>query len=462
MARRSDRMDTLVSLSKRRGFVYPSSEIYGGLRAAWDYGPLGVEMKENIKRLWWRSMVQERDDIVGLDSSVILATEVWQASGHITEFVDPLTECQSCHRRFRADHLIEAYTEKRGHPPENGLADIACPNCGTRGAFTEPRMFNGLLRTYLGAVEDESGLAYLRPETAQGIFINYKNVLQTSRKKVPFGIGQVGKSFRNEITPGNFIFRTREFEQMEMEFFVRPGTDEDWHQRWIETRLAWYTDLGLSKDSLRLYEHPKDKLSHYSKRTVDIEYRFDFEGSEWGELEGIANRTDFDLSTHARASGQDLSYLDAESGERFVPYVIEPAAGVGRAMLAFMLDAYTEDEAPDAKGKLEKRTVLRLDPRLAPVKVAVLPLSRHADLSPRAREVAALLRRHWNTEFDDASAIGRRYRRQDEIGTPFCVTVDFDTPEDQAVTVRERDSMGQERIGLDALVPYLAQRLPGC
>ena len=462
MARRSDRMDTLVSLSKRRGFVYPSSEIYGGLRAAWDYGPLGVEMKENIKRLWWRSMVQERDDIVGLDSSVILATEVWQASGHITEFVDPLTECQSCHRRFRADHLIEAYTEKRGHPPENGLADIACPNCGTRGAFTEPRMFNGLLRTYLGAVEDESGLAYLRPETAQGIFINYKNVLQTSRKKIPFGIGQIGKSFRNEITPGNFIFRTREFEQMEMEFFVRPGTDEDWHQRWIETRLAWYTDLGLAKDNLRLFEHPKDKLSFYSKRTVDIEYRFGFDGGEWGELEGLANRTDYDLSTHAQASGQDLSFLDAESGERFVPYVIEPAAGVGRAMLAFLLDAYTEDEAPDAKGKLEKRTVLRLDPRLAPVKVAVLPLSRHADLSPRAREVAALLRRHWNTEFDDASAIGRRYRRQDEIGTPFCVTVDFDTPEDQAVTVRERDTMGQERIGLDALVSYLAQRLPGC
>jgi glycyl-tRNA synthetase len=468
MARRSDRMDTLVSLSKRRGFVYPSSEIYGGLRAAWDYGPLGVELKDNIKRLWWRAMVQERDDIVGLDSSVILAPEVWQASGHITEFVDPLTECGSCHRRFRADHLIEAYTEKRGHPPENGLADIACPNCGTRGAFTEPRMFNGLLRTYLGAVErdgeagGESGLAYLRPETAQGIFINYKNVLQTSRKKVPFGIGQVGKSFRNEITPGNFIFRTREFEQMEMEFFVRPGTDEDWHQRWIDTRLAWYTDLGLAKDNLRLFEHPQDKLSHYSKRTVDIEYRFDFDGSEWGELEGIANRTDFDLSTHAKASGQDLSYLDAESGERFVPYVIEPAAGVGRAMLAFLLDAFTEDEAPDAKGKLEKRTVLRLDPRLAPVKVAVLPLSRHADLSPRAKEVAALLRRNWNTDFDDASAIGRRYRRQDEIGTPFCVTVDFETPQDQAVTVRERDSMRQERVGLDALVPYLSERLPAC
>jgi glycyl-tRNA synthetase len=461
MARRNDRMDTLVSLCKRRGIVFPSSEIYGGLRAAWDYGPLGVEIKNNIKRQWWQSMVQERDDIVGLDSSVILAPEVWQASGHITEFADPLTECMSCHRRYRADHLIEGYEEKHGHPPEGGLADIACPNCGTRGAFTEPRMFNGLLRTFLGATEDESGLAYLRPETAQGIFINYRNVLQTSRKKVPFGIGQIGKSFRNEITPGNFIFRTREFEQMEMEFFVRPGTDEDWHQRWIETRLGWYLDLGVTKENLRLFEHPQDKLSHYSKRTVDIEYRYDFAGSEWGELEGIANRTDFDLSTHAKASGQDLSYLDAETGERFVPYVIEPAAGVDRAMLMFLLDAYAEDEAPDAKGKLEKRTVLRLDHRLAPVKVAVLPLSRHADLSPKARDVAALLRKHWNADFDDASAIGRRYRRQDEIGTPFCVTVDFDTLEDHAVTVRERDSMLQERVGIDGLVTYLSQRLAG-
>jgi glycyl-tRNA synthetase len=462
MARRNDRMDTLVSLAKRRGIVYPSSEIYGGLRAAWDYGPLGVEIKNNIKRQWWRSMVQERDDIVGLDSSVILAPEVWQASGHLTEFVDPLTECQSCHHRFRADHLIEAYEVKHGHAPENGLADIACPNCGTRGAFTEPRMFNGLLRTYLGATEDESGLAYLRPETAQGIFINFRNVLQTSRKKVPFGIGQIGKSFRNEITPGNFIFRTREFEQMEMEFFVRPGTDEDWHDRWIETRLAWYHDLGVTKENLRLYEHPADKRSHYSKRTVDIEYRYDFTGTEWGELEGIANRTDYDLGVHAKASGQDLSYLDAESGERFIPYVIEPAAGVDRAMLMFLLDGYAEDEAPDAKGKLEKRTVLRLDHRLAPVKVAVLPLSRHADLSPKARDVAALLRKHWNADFDDASAIGRRYRRQDEIGTPLCVTVDFDTLEDQAVTVRERDSMAQQRVGIDALVAYLSERLPGC
>jgi glycyl-tRNA synthetase len=455
-------MDILVSLSKRRGIVFPSSEIYGGLRAAWDYGPLGVEMKNNIKRQWWRTMVQQRDDIVGLDSSVILAPEVWQASGHITEFVDPLTECQSCHKRFRADHLIEAYEAKHGHAPEDGLASLACPNCGTRGALSPPRMFNQLLRTYLGPVEDDSGLAYLRPETAQGIFINYRNVLQTSRKKVPFGIGQIGKSFRNEITPGNFIFRTREFEQMEMEFFVKPGTDEDWHQRWIDDRLAWHVDLGISKDNLRLYEHPQEKLSHYSTRTVDIEYKFDFQGSEWGELEGIANRTDFDLTTHGKASGQDMSYLDPESGERYIPYVIEPALGVDRTLLVHLLDSYTEDEAPDAKGNMEKRTVLRLDHRIAPVKVAVLPLSRNADLSPKARDVAAKLRGLWNTDFDDASAIGRRYRRQDEIGTPYCVTVDFDTLDDQAVTVRERDSMQQERVGIDSLVSYLSERLAGC
>jgi glycyl-tRNA synthetase len=385
---------------------------------------------------------------------------VWEASGHVTNFTDPLTECQVCHKRYRADHLLEGYEEKHGHPPEHGLADVTCPNCGTRGAFDEPRQFNTMLRTYLGAVEDTSGLAYLRPETAQGIFINYKNVLTTSRRKIPFGIGQIGKSFRNEITPGNFIFRTREFEQMEMEFFVRPGSDEEWHDYWIEARLAWYTELGIKKENLRLYEHPKEKLSHYSKRTVDIEYRFDFVGTEWGELEGIANRTDFDLSTHQERSKVDMTYLDQESGERFIPYVIEPAAGVDRGMLTFLMDAYGEDEAPDAKGKLEKRTVLRLDPRLAPVKVAVLPLSRNADLSPKARDVAALLRKLWNTEFDDASAIGRRYRRQDEIGTPFCVTVDFDSLEDQAVTVRDRDTMTQDRIGIDALADYLGGRLP--
>jgi glycyl-tRNA synthetase len=462
MANRTDRLDTIVSLSKRRGLVYPSSEIYGGLRASWDYGPLGVEMKNNIKRQWWKSMVQERDDVVGLDSSVILAREVWEASGHVTEFVDPLTECQSCHKRFRADHLIEAYEERHGQPPAEGLAQITCPNCGTRGAFTEPRMFNGLLRTYLGATEDESGLAYLRPETAQGIFINYRNVLQTSRKKIPFGIGQIGKSFRNEITPGNFIFRTREFEQMEMEFFVKPGTDEEWHEYWITTRFGWYADLGVRKDNLRLFEHPVDKRSHYSKRTVDIEYRYGFPGSEWGELEGIANRTDFDLSTHARASGQDMSYLEADTGERYVPYVVEPAAGVDRSMLVFLMDGYAEDEAPDAKGKLEKRIVLRLDHRIAPVKAAVLPLSRNADLSPKARDLAAQLRKRWNVDFDDASAIGRRYRRQDEIGTPYCVTVDFETLNDQAVTVRARDTMQQDRVGIDALEAYLSERLTGC
>jgi glycyl-tRNA synthetase len=458
----ADRNDTIVSLSKRRGFVYPSSEIYGGQRSAWDYGPLGVELKENIKRQWWRAMVQIRDDIVGIDSSVILAREVWEASGHVTEFVDPLTECQSCHKRFRADQLIEAYEAKHGRPPASGLADVVCPHCGTRGAFTEPRMFNGLLRTHLGPVEDESGLAYLRPETAQGIFINFANVLQSSRKKPPFGIAQVGKSFRNEITPGNFIFRTREFEQMEMEYLVEPGTDEEWHDYWIAERTKWWMDLGISPDNLRHYEHPKEKLSHYSKRTVDIEYRFRFGGSEWGELEGIANRTDFDLSTHSTHSGVDLSYYDQDKSERWVPYVIEPAAGLTRGVLTFLLDAYSEDEAPNAKGQPEKRTVLRLDRRLAPVKAAVLPLSRNADLSPKARDLAAELRKSWSVEFDDAGAIGRRYRRQDEIGTPYCLTVDFDTLTDDAVTVRDRDSMAQERIAIDKAHAYLAERLPPC
>jgi glycyl-tRNA synthetase len=393
---------------------------------------------------------------------VILAREVWEASGHVATFTDPLTECLNCHHRFRADHLLEAYEERHGHPATAGLDDVNCPNCGVKGQFTEPKQFNGMLRTYIGPVEDESGLAFLRPETAQGIFINYKNVLTTSRKKLPFGIGQVGKSFRNEITPGNFIFRTREFEQMEMEFFVKPGTDEEWHQYWIDHRRDWWTGLGVNPDNLRLYEHPKEKLSHYAKRTVDIEYRFDFAGSEWGELEGVANRTDFDLSSHQKASGVDLTYLDQESGERYTPYVIEPAAGADRGTLVFLLDAYHEDEAPDAKGKLEKRTVLRLDPRLAPVKVAVLPLSRNADLSPKAKDIAAMLRKRWNTEFDDAQAIGRRYRRQDEIGTPYCVTVDFDTLNDKAVTVRERDTMRQERVGIDGVEAYLSDRLGLC
>ncbi|VTR78841.1 glycine--tRNA ligase [Cellulomonas hominis] len=455
------RLDSVVSLAKRRGFVFQSGEIYGGSRSAWDYGPLGVELKENIKKQWWRTVVQSRDDVVGLDSAVILPRQVWVASGHVGVFTDPLTECLSCHKRFREDHMLEEYEEKKGRAPENGLADIACPNCGTRGQWTEPRDFNMMLKTYLGPVEDESGLHYLRPETAQGIFVNFANVLTTSRKKPPFGIGQIGKSFRNEITPGNFIFRTREFEQMEMEFFVEPGTDETWHQYWIDARTDWYVDLGISRENLRHYEHPAEKLSHYSKRTVDIEYKFGFSGSEWGELEGIANRTDFDLSTHSKHSGQDLSYFDQTKDERWVPYVIEPAAGLTRSLMAFLIESYTEDEAPNAKGGVDKRTVLKLDPRLAPVKAAVLPLSRNEQLSPKARDLAAELRKSWNVDFDDAGAIGRRYRRQDEIGTPFCITVDFDTLDDQAVTIRHRDDMSQERVALDQVTGYLAQRLLG-
>ncbi|MDQ6527045.1 glycine--tRNA ligase [Nocardioides sp. LHD-245] len=462
-------VDQVVSLAKRRGFVYPCGEIYGGTRSAWDYGPLGVELKENIKRQWWRSMVQSRDDVVGLDSSVILPRQTWEASGHVATFNDPLTECLSCHKRYRYDHLQEQYAEKlakkTGHsanPDDVDLKDVVCANCGTRGAWTEPREFSGMLKTHLGVVEDESGLHYLRPETAQGIFLNFANVVTSQRMKPPFGIAQIGKSFRNEITPGNFIFRTREFEQMEMEFFVKPGEDEEWHKYWIEERTRWYVDLGIDPDNLRHFEHPKAKLSHYSKGTTDIEYRFNFTGSEWGELEGIANRTDFDLSTHAEHSGKDLSYFDQAANTRYVPYVIEPAAGLSRSLMTFLVDAYAEDEAPNTKGGVDKRTVLRLDPRLAPIKAAVLPLSRNEDLTPRAKAVATELRALWNVDFDDAGAIGKRYRRQDEIGTPYCVTVDFDTLDDQAVTVRDRDTMSQERVALDKLTTYFAERLVGC
>ena len=457
-------VDAVVNLCKRRGFVFPSGEVYGGTRSAWDYGPLGVELKENIKRQWWRAVVTSREDVVGLDSSVILPRQVWVASGHVGVFTDPLTECQQCHRRFRADHLEEGFLERKGRAPVDGLAEIACPNCGTKGRWTQPRDFNMMLKTHLGPVEDESGLHYLRPETAQGIFVNFANVMGSARRKPPFGIGQIGKSFRNEITPGNFIFRTREFEQMEMEYFVEPGTDAAWHEYWIEQRTRWYTDLGIDPENLRHYEHPAEKLSHYSTRTVDIEYRFGFAGSEWGELEGIANRTDFDLRTHSEHSGADLSYFDqskGEKGERWTPYVIEPAAGLTRSLMAFLCDAYAEDSAPNTKGGVDTRTVLRLDHRLAPVKAAVLPLSRSGDLGPVARDLAAQLRSAWNVELDDAGAIGRRYRRQDEIGTPFCLTVDFETLEDRAVTVRERDSMQQTRIALDQVQGYLAQRLVG-
>ncbi|MDO5729944.1 MAG: glycine--tRNA ligase [Actinomycetaceae bacterium] len=461
MAKSPSRLESVINLAKRRGFVYPCGEIYGGTRSAWDYGPLGVELKENIKKAWWARIVRERDDVVGLDSSVILPRQVWEASGHVTAFTDPLVECLECHKRLREDQLKEEYAAKKDIDESDvSMDDVACPNCGNRGKWTEPRAFSGLLKTYLGPVDDEAGLHYLRPETAQGIFINYMNVQTSARKKPPFGIAQIGKSFRNEITPGNFIFRTREFEQMELEFFVEPGTDEDWHQYWIDERIDWYVDLGIDRDNLRLYEHPQEKLSHYSKRTVDIEYTFGFQGSEWGELEGIANRTDYDLSTHAEKSGAKLDYFDQQKNERWTPYVVEPSAGLTRSLMAFLVEAYSEDEAPNAKGGVDKRTVLKLDPRLAPVKAAVLPLSRKEELTGPAKKLAMDLRKRWNVEYDDAGAVGRRYRRQDEIGTPFCITYDFDSVEDNAVTIRERDSMEQVRIPIDDVLGYLIERLP--
>lgn len=408
-------------------------------------------------------MVTRREDVVGLDSSVILPKDVWVASGHVATFTDPLIECLECHKRLREDQLIEEYAQKHQIAEEEvQIVQVPCPVCGNRGKWTEPKAFSGLIKTFLGPVDDEQGLHYLRPETAQGIFINFANVMTTARKRPPFGIGQVGKSFRNEITPGNFIFRTREFEQMEIEFFCEPGTDEQWHKYWIDYRYNWYVDIGINPDNLRFYEHPKEKLSHYSKGTVDIEYRFGFQNSQWGELEGIANRTDFDLSCHANTSGKRLEYFDQQTGQRYIPYVIEPSAGLTRSLMAFLVDAYVEDEAPNAKGGVDKRVVIKLDPRLSPVKVAVLPLSRNEQLTPLARDIAKNLRQIWNVDFDDAGAVGRRYRRQDEIGTPYCVTVDFDSLEDKAVTVRDRDTMVQERIAIDELEAYLALRLRGC
>jgi len=434
-------MERVVNLAKRRGLVFPSSDIYGGFRSTWDYGPLGVLLKRNVKDAWWRSMVQFRDDIVGLDAAILMAPKVWEASGHVATFTDPLVDCRTCKERFRADQL-----------PDSG----ACPNCGARDSFTEARHFNLMFKTHVGPVEDDASVAYLRPETAQGIFVNFKNVQTTTRKKPPFGIAQVGKSFRNEITPGNFIFRTREFEQMEMEFFVPPAEAPKWFEYWVEERFRWYTDLGIAPDLLRVRPHATEELSHYSASTSDVEFAYPW---GWGELEGIANRTDYDLTQHAEFSGEDLSYFDQENDERYVPYVIEPAAGADRATLAFLLAAYDEDEAPTGEGKVEKRTVLRLDPRLAPIKVAVLPLSKKETLVPVAADVARALRAHFMIDVDLAGAIGRRYRRQDEIGTPLCVTIDFETLDDRAVTVRDRDTMKQERIPLDRLLGELRDRL---
>jgi glycyl-tRNA synthetase len=457
----ASQLDSVINLAKRRGFVFQSGEIYGGSRSAWDYGPLGVELKENIKRQWWQNFVRGRGDMVGLDSAVILPKKVWEASGHVATFTDPLVECLHCHRRFRADHLVEEFEAKKGRKAENGLGDITCPHCGTRGQWTEPQNFSGMLKTFLGPVDNEEGMHFLRPETAQGIFVDFAQVVTTSRMKPPFGIGQIGKAFRNEITPGNFIFRTREFEQMEIEYFTPPAEAGEAYERWIADSLAWFTDLGIDPENLRRVDIPDGERAHYSTATADIEYRFNFASGAWGELMGIANRTDFDLNNHIRESGSDLRYFDQASNERYVPYVIEPSFGLTRALMAFLLDAYAEDEAPNSKGGTDVRTVLRLDRRLAPVKAAVLPLSRNEQLSPIARGLADDLRKLWNIEFDDAGAIGRRYRRQDEIGTPFAITVDFDTLDDKAVTVRERDSMAQERVSLDRLQGYLAEQLLG-
>lgn len=444
-------LPTIVELCKQRGIIFPSSEIYGGFRSTWDYGPLGVELKENVKRQWWRSMVQLRDDVVGLDASILMHPKVWEASGHLANFSDPLVECTSCHRRFRSDHLEEAVAAGE-------LDGMRCPDCG--GTLTDPRNFNLMFKTHAGPVDDEGAVVWLRPETAQGMFVDFPTVQRTSRKKVPFGIAQMGKSFRNEITPGNFVFRTREFEQMEMEFFVAPGTDEEWHQYWIDERRRWYEDLGLRSENLRVREHTDDELSHYAKRTVDLEFYFPDPSMGWSELEGIANRTDFDLKAHEAVSGQDLRYFDQAADERYHPYVIEPAAGATRATLAFLYDAYRVEQAPDAEGTLQERVVLKLDPRLAPYQVAVLPLSKKPELAEVSRRVFDLLKVDRMVEYDETQSIGRRYRRQDEIGTPACVTVDFDTLDDDAVTVRDRDTMAQERVSIDRLPAYLDERLP--
>ncbi len=499
-------LDTIVSLCKRRGFVFQSSEIYGGLGSAWDYGPLGVEYKNNIKRLWWRDNVHLREDMVGLDAAITMHPTVWKASGHTDHFADPFTGCTECNRYYRGDHLAETqknckwaqalrkwldgpaaqkdraralrnWAQSDGRKlapnlpwvksPEAAVGEVepllegrnpACPACG--GAMSAPRPANLMLKTVLGPVEATGTVTYLRPETAQGIFVNFDNVLQTMRKKLPFGIAQVGKSFRNEITPGNFTFRTREFEQMEIEFFVKPGTDEDWHQRWIDERFAWYQRYGMRKENIRIREHAQDELAHYAKRCVDVEYLFPM---GWSELEGIANRKDFDLTQHAKFSGKTLDYFHEDTKQRIVPYVIEPSAGADRSALAFLHDAYHEEEV-----RGEKRVVLRFHPELAPVKIAVLPLLKKNDrIVETARGLAQRLRRRWTSAYDDTAAIGKLYRRQDEIGTPFCVTVDVKTvgdetsPADHRVTVRDRDSMEQIRVPMEALEAVLGDLMGG-
>jgi len=492
-------MEKLVSLCKRRGFIFQSSEIYGGLNGCWDYGPLGVELKRNIKDAWWGAAVRRRDDMVGLDSAIIMNPRVWEASGHVSSFNDPMADCKNCKARFRADHVFTVTAEAGGNVlvstaveaggPEDAKEAAAagansktrrrlkqardiewavfsaadapadetslCPACG--GELTPARKFNMMFKTYVGAMEDSSSLAYLRPETAQGIFANFKNVLDTSRMKLPFGIAQIGKSFRNEINPRNFTFRSREFEQMEIEYFCHADQADQWYTYWRDARFQWYVDLGLRSEKLRLREHEGAELAHYAKACADVEYAFPFGISE---LEGVANRTNYDLSQHAKFSGRDMSYYDDETKERFVPYVIEPSAGVDRTALAFLCEAYTKDQAPDEKGVMQDRLVMKFDPRLAPIKVAVFPLVKKEGMPELARKVyRACQTAGVATFYDEKGAVGRRYRRQDEVGTPFCVTVDGQTAADQTVTIRDRDSLAQDRVSLDEVVPYVQEKL---
>jgi len=454
-------MDKIVALAKSRGFVYPGSEIYGGLANSWDYGPLGVELKNNVKRAWWKKFVQESPYNVGVDCAILMNPQVWVASGHVGNFADPLMDCKECKERFRADKLVEDYYKENGVAgtvdgwSNERLAEfirekaIPCPTCGKHN-FTEVRQFNLMFKTHAGVTEDSKNVVFLRPETAQGIFVNFRNVQRTSRKKMPFGIAQIGKSFRNEITPGNFTFRTREFEQMELEFFCKPDTDLEWFGYWKDFCINWLKELGLNPENTRVRDHSREELSHYSKATSDIEYLFPF---GWGELWGVADRTDFDLTQHQNHSGKDLTYIDPVTNEKYVPYCIEPSLGADRVTLAFLCDAYDEEALPDG----DTRTVLRLHPALAPVKAAVMPLSKK--LADDSYEIFKHLSKHFMCDYDDAGSIGKRYRRQDEAGTPFCVTYDFDSVEDRAVTVRERDSMAQERVPIDGLAAYLEGKL---
>ena len=442
-------IEKISSLCKRRGFIFQSSEIYGGLASTWDYGPLGVELKRNVKDNWWNQMVWERDDIIGLDSSILMHPDTWRASGHLDSFTDPLIECKTCNKRYREDHL-----------DSNIILKKSCPEPDCSGELGEARMFHLMFKTFMGPVEDDAAIVYLRPETAQGIFVNFNNVVTSSRKKLPFGIAQIGKAFRNEITTGNFIFRTREFEMMEIEYFVKPGEDEEIHQKWLEDSMKWYDSIGINSSKLRIREHDKDELSHYAKSTFDIEYKFPW---GWGEIQGIANRTDFDLKSHSEMSGEKLTYFDEQSQEHIIPYVIEPSCGVDRTVMALLIDAYSEETTIQPNGKSDTRVLLKLSPNIAPVKVAVLPLSRNEKLTPLANKIYDQVRKSslisGHVQFDDSQSIGRRYRRQDEIGTPLCVTVDFDSLEDNMVTIRERDSMNQTRVQISKLPEIISQKL---